>query len=95
MKPTTRFRLFFVGLVFSAAPFIQAGTLYWDVNGTTSGFSTVVGTWNTTNNSVWNGNFSLYRGTSGNAIWNHDGNVTLGGNITVSSPASATHGRPS
>lgn len=41
------------------------------------------GSFTTANNSIWNGNFSLYRGQTGTATWNHDGNVTLGGNITV------------
>jgi fibronectin-binding autotransporter adhesin len=44
------------------------------------------GSFTTANNSVWNGNFSLYRGQTGAVTWNHQGNVTLGGNITVTSP---------
>ena len=42
----------FLGL---AAGTARAGvTYYWDVNGTTAGFSTVVGTWDGVNNYYWN-----------------------------------------
>ena len=39
----------------------------------------------TANNSVWNGNFTLDRGTTGVRLWNHNGNVVLNNNITVTS----------
>ena len=45
-----------------AAPFASATPYYWDVNGTTAGFSTVVGAWNGTN-AFWGPNASGTGGT--------------------------------
>ncbi|HEX7260953.1 MAG TPA: hypothetical protein VF258_03995, partial [Luteolibacter sp.] len=49
MKPTRY--LAFLAPIFCAltAPLAHATPYYWDVNGTTAGFSTVVGAWNGTN----------------------------------------------
>jgi hypothetical protein len=55
MKPKNTFRsyLALAGSSLLAISSASATTLYWDVNGTADGFSTVVQTWNTTNN-FWN-----------------------------------------
>jgi fibronectin-binding autotransporter adhesin len=43
------------------------------------------GSFTTTNNMAWNGNFGVYRGTTGTATWTHNGDITLGANVTVTS----------
>ncbi len=70
-------------LVPSAA---QATTLYWDVNGTTAGFSTVVGTWGT---NTWNDIITGTGGTTTTITTNADdlnivAATTNTGTITVS-----------
>jgi autotransporter-associated beta strand protein len=43
------------------------------------------GGFTTANDSAWNGSFFLYRGQTGTATWNHQGDITLGNNITATS----------
>jgi len=63
---STRTRSRFLGVLFvlalaaigvlavGSAGVAEATAYYWDVNGTTAGFSTVVGTWDGVNNYYWN-----------------------------------------
>jgi autotransporter-associated beta strand protein len=62
---------------------IGTGTL--TINGGTIGTRSAGG-FTTTNDSVWKGNFALYRGQTGTATWNHLGDVTLDGNISIAHP---------
>jgi autotransporter-associated beta strand protein len=69
----------------SVSPYNGWGTGTLTINGGRVRTNTA-GTFTTTNNSIWIGNFDVFRGTTGTATWNHNGNVTLGGNVTVNSP---------
>jgi autotransporter-associated beta strand protein len=51
-----------------------------DIAGTGSG-TTVT----TTNNNIWNANWTMGRGSTGTGTWNNNGNILLGANVTVSS----------
>jgi len=45
----------------------------------------------TANNNVWNANWTMGRGTTGNGTWNNNGDILLGANVTVSSANNFTH----
>jgi autotransporter-associated beta strand protein len=78
---------------------LNAGTVeFTPTNGSFTGFGTGTLTINggtirtaananftTANNSVWNGSFTVDRGTTGVRLWNHSGDVVLNNNITVTS----------
>ncbi len=83
---------------FTGGVVLNAGDLFVDTESPYEGWGTdtltinggrirtnSAGTFTTDNDSVWNASFGVYRGVTGTAVWNHDGNVTLGGNVTVTS----------
>jgi len=60
-----------------------AATSVLTINAGTIQTGTSAASITTANNSVWNASFSMSRGTTGTGTWNHQGNVTLGADITV------------
>jgi autotransporter-associated beta strand protein len=66
-------------------PYTGFGTGTLTINGGTIGTRSS-GSFTTTNDSVWNASFGLFRGQTGVATWNHQGDVTLGANITPTLP---------
>ncbi len=93
--PTARLFAAFAaaGLAVSAAPSARATDYFWDVNGSTAGFSTITGAWNTS--AFWNPTST--GGTGGTLIVNPTsaddlfvtggttGTITVTGNKTASS----------
>ncbi len=73
-----------------AAPYTGWGSGTVTINGGTIEPSSY-GEFTTGNNTIWNANFSLYRGVTGTTTWNHNGNVTLGNDVTLNAPNSTFH----
>jgi autotransporter-associated beta strand protein len=65
--------------------FTGFGTGTLTINGGTIGTRTAA-SFTTENDSIWIANFALYRGQTGQVTWNHEGDVTLGANITHTVP---------
>ena len=95
MKPTIRLHAFLFGSTFLATAAIQASTLYWDNNTTTSGFGTAGGTWSSAGSNLWNqdalgatANGGLLTGyattTADNLNFGSSANGLAAGTVTVS-----------
>jgi fibronectin-binding autotransporter adhesin len=68
-------------------PYTGFGTGTLTINGGTIRTASA-GSFTTANDSIWNANFTLNRGITGTATWNHQGDVTLNANIAHTLSAS-------